>query len=59
MKGAYVATASVTTKAPVEAVYAALVDQEALTVWLPPAGMTGVFERFDPRPGGSYRLVLT
>ena len=21
--------------------------------------MTGVFERFDPRPGGSYRLVLT
>ncbi len=21
--------------------------------------MTGTFERFDPRPGGSYRLVLT
>jgi uncharacterized protein YndB with AHSA1/START domain len=21
--------------------------------------MTGAFERFDPRPGGSYRLVLT
>jgi uncharacterized protein YndB with AHSA1/START domain len=40
-------------------VYAALVDPEALTVWLPPAGMTGTFERFDPRPGGSYRLVLT
>lgn len=27
--------------------------------WLPPAGMTGRFERFDARPGGSYRLVLT
>jgi len=41
------------------AVYAALVDREALEAWLPPQGMTGGFERFDPRPGGSYRLVLT
>jgi uncharacterized protein YndB with AHSA1/START domain len=42
-----------------EDVYAALVDREALTAWLPPGGMTARFERFDPRPGGSYRLVLT
>jgi uncharacterized protein YndB with AHSA1/START domain len=42
-----------------EHVYAALVDPEALSAWLPPTGMTGTFERFDPRPGGSYRLVLT
>jgi uncharacterized protein YndB with AHSA1/START domain len=41
------------------AVYAALVDREALEDWLPPQGMTGRFERFDPRPGGTYRLVLT
>lgn len=40
-------------------VYAALVDPEALRAWLPPTGMTGTFERFDLRPGGSYRLVLT
>jgi uncharacterized protein YndB with AHSA1/START domain len=40
-------------------VYEALVDREALEAWLPPAGMTARFERFDPRPGGSYRLVLT
>ena len=40
-------------------VYAALVDRDALEAWLPPEGMTGRFERFDPRPGGSYRLVLT
>ena|SRR5436190_5061948 len=40
-------------------VYAALVDAKALMAWLPPTGMTGAFERFDPRPGGSYRLVLT
>ncbi len=40
-------------------VYAALVDQAALETWLPPAGMTARFERFDLRAGGSYRLVLT
>jgi len=40
-------------------VYAALVDREALAAWLPPDGMTARFDRFDPRPGGSYRLVLT
>lgn len=26
---------------------------------MPPGDMTGRFETFDPRPGGSYRLVLT
>ena len=40
-------------------VFNALVDREALESWLPPDGMTARFERFDPRPGGSYRLVLT
>jgi uncharacterized protein YndB with AHSA1/START domain len=42
-----------------ERVYAALVDPDALAAWLPPAGMTGRFEQFDARPGGSYRMVLT
>lgn len=45
--------------APPASVYAALVDAAALTAWLPPDGMSGRFERFDARPGGSYRLVLT
>jgi uncharacterized protein YndB with AHSA1/START domain len=45
--------------APVARVFNALVDREALESWLPPGGMTARFERFDPRPGGSYRLVLT
>lgn len=40
-------------------VFAALVDAGALVEWLPPSGMSGRFERFDARPGGSYRLVLT
>ena len=45
--------------APGGKVYAAVVDQQALLAWLPPSGMTGKFERFDLRPGGSYRMVLT
>ena len=45
--------------APPERVWAALTDPEALLTWLPPGGMTGRFERFDARPGGSYRMVLT
>jgi uncharacterized protein YndB with AHSA1/START domain len=45
--------------APVVRVFDALVDRDVLLTWLPPGGMTARFERFDPRPGGSYRLVLT
>lgn len=40
-------------------VFAALVDPAELLAWLPPHGMTGRFEWFDARPGGSYRLILT
>ena len=52
-------TASRVIAAPPDRVYAALLDPEALISWLPPRGMSGRFERFDARPGGSYRLVLT
>ena len=52
-------TASRVIAAPPERVYAALVHPDALLRWLPPKGMTGRFERFDARPGGSYRMVLT
>jgi uncharacterized protein YndB with AHSA1/START domain len=45
--------------APVERVFAALVDRTALQTWLAPEGMTARFERFEPVTGGSYRLVLT
>ena len=45
--------------ASTERVYAALVEPDALTSWLPPAGMTARFDHFDLRRGGSYRLVLT
>jgi len=42
-----------------EKVFAALLDPVALASWLPPEGMTGWVEHFDPEPGGRYRLVLT
>jgi len=45
--------------APLDRAFDALVDRGALETWLPPDGMTGRFERFDPTPGGSYRLILT
>jgi uncharacterized protein YndB with AHSA1/START domain len=41
-----------------EKVFAALLDADALTAWLPPAGMTGRFDHFEARPGGTYRLIL-
>ena len=37
--------------APADRVFAALVDPEALAAWLPPAGMSGRFERFDATAG--------
>ncbi len=52
-------TASLVIAAPPDRVYAAFVDPEALAAWLPPDGMSGRIERFDLRPGGSYRMVLT
>lgn len=45
--------------APPDRVFAALTDPDTLVAWLPPAGMPGRFERFDLRPGGGYRLVLS
>jgi uncharacterized protein YndB with AHSA1/START domain len=50
---------SVAVHADVRRVFAALLDPAQLCVWLPPRGMTGRFERFDARPGGAFRLVLT
>ena len=45
--------------APPATVYHALLDQESLEAWLPPNGMRGRIERWEPRPGGGFRMVLT
>ncbi|MEV6785353.1 SRPBCC family protein [Streptomyces sp. NPDC051098] len=45
--------------APPATVYGAFLDRESLEAWLPPDGMRGRMERWDPRPGGGFRMVLT
>ncbi|MFI6304348.1 SRPBCC family protein [Amycolatopsis thailandensis] len=45
--------------APPATVYEALLDPESLEAWLPPEGMRGRIEHWDPRPGGGFRMTLT
>jgi uncharacterized protein YndB with AHSA1/START domain len=51
--------ASLLVEAPRARIFTALLDKDARETWLPPAGMTGRLEWFEPRAGGGYRLVLT
>ncbi|MDK1384071.1 hypothetical protein QN224_01465 [Sinorhizobium sp. 8-89] len=51
-------TASRVVKASPLAIYRALLDPAAVAVWLPPDGMRGEIERFEPREGGVYRMAL-
>ncbi|MDW6025548.1 SRPBCC family protein [Mesorhizobium sp. BAC0120] len=46
-------------KASPQTIYKAFLDPEAWASWLPPDGMSGHIDRFDPREGGTYRMVLT
>lgn len=46
-------------RASPQVIYDAFIDPDAQARWLPPAGMTGKFDRFEPWPGGRYRLTLT
>ncbi|MBY8872346.1 SRPBCC family protein [Micromonospora sp. PLK6-60] len=45
--------------APPATIYDALLDRDSLEAWLPPEGMRGRIARWDPRPGGGFRMVLT
>jgi uncharacterized protein YndB with AHSA1/START domain len=45
--------------APASVLYRAHLDPRALMSWLPPQGMAGRLEQFDPRVGGTYRMVLS
>jgi uncharacterized protein YndB with AHSA1/START domain len=46
-------------KASAQSIYRAFIEPAALAAWLPPEGMTGAIELFEPRPGGRYRMRLT
>ena len=40
-------------------IYQAYMDPEKLVSWLPLEGMKGRIEIFEPREGGSFRMILT
>jgi uncharacterized protein YndB with AHSA1/START domain len=52
-------SASRVIRASPETIYRAHLDPQALVSWLPPEGMTGRVDQFEPRVGGTYRMVLT
>lgn len=43
-------------RAPVERVYKAFIDADALCRWLPPFGFVGKIHHMDAKEGGSYRM---
>jgi len=46
-------------RASPQAIYDAFIDPDMQARWLPPEGMTGKFDLFEPWPGGRYRMTLT
>ncbi|MBE2278167.1 MAG: SRPBCC domain-containing protein [Rhodobacteraceae bacterium] len=45
--------------APAARLFGYWTDPALLLRWLPPRGMAGRVEQFDPRPCGAFRIVLT
>lgn len=46
-------------EAPKELVFKAFTDKDILVQWVGPREMTMRFEKFEPKPGGSYRYLQT
>ena len=46
-------------RAPVERVYRAFLDADALCRWLPPYGFLGKIDRIDVREGGGFHMSFT
>lgn len=55
----YATTASGLVRAPRSAVYAALLDPEAVARWRVPEGMSAEVHAWEPREGGRFRVSLT
>ncbi len=52
-------TASRVIRASQQRLYRALLDAAAVAKWLPPAGMEGRIDIFEPVVGGRFRMTLT
>ena len=59
MTETYNTRVSLRIESPREAVYAALIDPDAVAAWLHPPGMTCKVHEFDAREGGRFRMSLT
>lgn len=46
-------------RAPLERVYKAFLDPDAMAKWLPPHGFTGKVHSMDARVGGGYKMSFT
>lgn len=46
-------------KASLDKVYEAILNGESLATWLPPEGMTGHVDRYEPWEGGAFQITLT
>lgn len=46
-------------RAPLERLYRAFLDADALVKWLPPQGFTGKIHAMDARVGGGYTMSFT
>lgn len=46
-------------RAPVDRIYRAFIDPDAMAKWLPPHGFTGHVHQMDARVGGGYRMSFT
>lgn len=57
--GRHDATVSAVVAAPVEAVWRAYTEAEHFTRWWGPAELTSRVDTWEPRPGGSWRIVQT
>ncbi|WP_010530518.1 SRPBCC domain-containing protein [Lentibacillus jeotgali] len=42
-----------------QTIYQSFLNPEALVSWLPPKGMSGHIDMFEPHEGGTYRVTLT
>jgi uncharacterized protein YndB with AHSA1/START domain len=52
-------TASRIIRASPQKLFEAFLDPEAIASWLPPAGMRGRIDAFEPHAGGLFRITLT
>ncbi|GIN73769.1 hypothetical protein J14TS2_42440 [Bacillus sp. J14TS2] len=52
-------SASKVINSSMQTIYRAFLNPDSMISWLPPQGMTGYIDKFDPVEGGFFRIILT